>query len=72
MHSGVLIHPPSQSGYNGTGGELSPCVINTSIITCIILFGTLSEQIYQLTFYPFLFSVLILFFQHIYLKYAIV
>ena len=39
--------------WNGTGGELSSCVINTSIRSCIIIFGTLSEQIYQLTFYPF-------------------
>ena len=45
--------------WNGTGGELSSCVINTSIISCIIIFGTLSEQIYQLTFYLFLFYVLI-------------
>ena len=45
--------------WNGTGGELSSCVINTSIRSCIIIFGTLSEQIYQLTFYPFLFYVLI-------------
>ena len=40
--------------WNGTGGELSSCVINSSIRSCIIIFGTLSEQIYQLTFYPFL------------------
>ena len=39
--------------WNGAGGELSSCVINTSIRSCIIIFGTLSEQIYQLTFYPF-------------------
>ena len=39
--------------WNGTGGELSSCVINTSIKSCIITFGTLSEKIYQLTFYPF-------------------
>ena len=73
--------------WNGTGGELSSCVINTSIRSCIIIFGTLSEQIYQLIFYPFLFYVLIyvyvyvsyvlwfaciVFIQHIYLKYAIV
>ena len=46
--------------WNGTGGELSSCVINTSIRSCIIIFGTLSEQIYQLTFYIFvLFYVLI-------------
>ena len=45
--------------WNGIGGELSSCVINTSIISCIIIFGTLLEQIYQLTFYPFLFYVLI-------------
>ena len=45
--------------WNATGGELSSCVINTSIRSCIIIFGTLSEQIYQLTFYPFLFYVLI-------------
>ena len=45
--------------WNGTGGELSSCVINTSIRSCIKIFGTLSEQIYQLTFYPFLFYVLI-------------
>ena len=45
--------------WNGTGGELSSCVINTSIRSCIIIFETLSEQIYQLTFYPFLIYVLI-------------
>ena len=45
--------------WNGTGGELSSCVINTSIRSCIIIFETLSEQIYQLIFYPFLFYVLI-------------
>ena len=45
--------------WNGTGGELSSCAINISIRSCIIIFGTLSEQIYQLTFYPFLFYVLI-------------
>ena len=45
--------------WNGTGGELSSCVINTSIRPCIIIFGALSEQIYQFTFYPFLFYVLI-------------
>ena len=45
--------------WNGTGGELSPCVINTFIRSCIIIFGTLSDQMYQLTFYPFLFYVLI-------------
>ena len=39
--------------WNGTGGELSSCVINTSIRSCIIIFGTLSEQIYQMTFYIF-------------------
>ena len=39
--------------WNSTGGELSSCVINTSIRSCIIIFGTLSEQIYQLTFYIF-------------------
>ena len=37
--------------YDGTGGELSSCVINTFTRSCIIIFGTLSEQIYQLTFY---------------------
>ena len=45
--------------WNGTSGELSSCVINTSIRSCIIIFGTLSEQIYQLIFYYFLFYVLI-------------
>ena len=64
MHSGVIIHPPSQwCEYNDdlrcSQVELSSCVINTSIRSCIIIFGTLSEQIYQLTFYPFLFYVLI-------------
>ena len=47
------------ANWNGPGGELSSCVINTSIRSCIIIFGTLSEQIYRLTFYPFLFYVLI-------------
>ena len=45
--------------WNITGSELSSCVINTFIRSCIIIFGTLSEHIYQLTFYPFLFYVLI-------------
>ena len=45
--------------WNGTGGELSSRVINTSIRSYIIIFGTLSEQIYQLTFYLFLFYLLI-------------
>ena len=30
--------------WNGTGGELSSCVINTSIRSCIIIFGTLSGK----------------------------
>ena len=68
MHSGVQIHPANgvdtmmtldAAKWNGTGGELSSCVINTSIRSCIIIIGTLSEQIYPLTFYPFLFYVLI-------------
>ena len=71
MHSGVLIHSFHRNvvdtmmtldaaKWNGTGGELSSCVINTSIRSCIIIFGTLSEQIYQLTsFILFLFYVLI-------------
>ena len=54
-----LYSPLTSIKWNGTGGELSSCVINTSIRSCIIIFGTLSEQIYQLTFYPFLFYVLI-------------
>ena len=73
--------------WNGTGGELSSCVINTFIRSCIIIFGTLSEQIYQLTFVLFCFMYLyiclyvslsiviacIVFIQRIlYLKYAIV
>ena len=63
MHSGVLIQHRSNgvdtmmtldaAKWNGTGGELSSCVINTSIRSCILIFGTLSEQIYQLTVYPF-------------------
>ena len=49
MHSGVLIHPANgvdtmmtldAAKWNGTGGELSSCVINTSIRSCIIIFGT--------------------------------
>ena len=43
--------------WNGTGGELSSCVINTSIRSCIIIFGTLSNL--PVDFYPFLFYVLI-------------
>ena len=59
MHSRVLIHPANGvdtimtldvAKWNGTGGELSSCVINTSIRSCIIIFGILSEQIYPLTF----------------------
>ena len=30
--------------WKDTGGELSSCVINTSIRSCIIIFGTLSEH----------------------------
>ena len=30
--------------WNGTGGELSSCVINTFIRSCIIIFGTLSDK----------------------------
>ena len=41
--------------WNGTGGELSSCVINTSIRSCIIIFGTNLP----VEFYPFLFYVLI-------------
>ena len=52
--------------WNDTGGEISSCVINTSIRSYIIIFGTLSEQIYQLTFYPFLFYVLIYIYIYIY------
>ena len=62
MHSGVLIHPSCRNGvdtmmtldaskWNGTGGELSSCVINTSIRSCIIIFGTLSRQIYMFIMY---------------------
>ena len=50
MHSGVLIHfrrngvdtmkTLDAARWNGTGGELSSCVINTSIRSCIIIFGT--------------------------------
>ena len=40
--------------WNGTGGELSSCVINT-IRSCSIIFGTLLEQIYQLTFFVLLY-----------------
>ena len=48
MHSGVLIHPNGvdtmmtldAAKWNGTGGELSSCVINTSIRSCVIIFGT--------------------------------
>ena len=72
--------------WNGTSGELSSCVINTSIRSCIIIFGSPSEQIYQLTFYPFfcfMYLYICLCFlcivicmhsiiQYIYLKYAIV
>ena len=59
MHSGDIMLTLEAAKWNGTGGELSSCVINTSIRSCIIIFGTISEQIYQLTFYPFLFYVLI-------------
>ena len=68
MHSGVLIHPANgvdtmmtldAAKWNGPGGELSSCVINTFIRSCIIIFGTPSEQMYPLTFYTFLFYVLI-------------
>ena len=68
VHSGVFdFIPPSQScGYmtldaakwNGAGCELM-CYKQYSMGSCIIIFETLSEQIFQLTFYPFLFYVLI-------------
>ena len=40
--------------WNGTGGELSSCVINTSIRSCIIIFGTNLP----VDFYPFCFMYL--------------
>ena len=50
MHSGVLIHllhngmntmmTLDAAKWNGTGVELSSCVINTSIRSCIVIFGT--------------------------------
>ena len=39
MHSGVLMTLDAAK-WNGTGGELSSCFINTSIRSCIIIFGT--------------------------------
>ena len=64
MHSGVFECTPSSQGVNTSitldaarwncdGAELSPCVITLFYGSCIIIFGTLSGQIYQLTFYPF-------------------
>ena len=61
MHSEVFEYTPSSQGVNTSitldaakwncdGAELSSCVISTSIRSCIIIFGTLSEHIYQLTF----------------------
>ena len=45
-----------------TGGELSSCVINTPIRSCIIIFGTLSEQIYQfLSFFCFMYLYIYMF-----------
>ena len=58
MHSGDIMLTLEAAKWNGTGGELSSCVINTSIRSCIIIFGTISEQIYQLTFYPYFFMYL--------------
>ena len=43
------------ANWNGTGGELSSCVINTSIRSCIIIFGTNLP----VDFLSFLFYVLI-------------
>ena len=56
--------------WNSTGGEVSSYVINTFIRSCIIIFGTLSAPIYQLTFYPFLFYVLIYMFIIIFITYT--
>ena len=56
--------------WNGTGGELSSCVINTLIRSCIIIFGTLSEQIYQLTFYPFCFVLCTYIYMFMFLMYC--
>ena len=41
--------------WNCTGGELSSYVINTSIRSCIIIFGTLSEQIYHFFCFMYLY-----------------
>ena len=49
--------------WNGTGGDLSACV--TNILLDHALFRARLEQIYQLTFYPFLFYVLIYMFMFI-------
>ena len=56
--------------WNGTGGELSSCDINTSIRSCIIIFGALSEQIYQYTFYPF-FCFMYLYNNYVYVSYVL-
>ena len=61
MHSGVLEFTPSSQGVNTSitldaakwncdGAELSSCVITLFYGSCIIIFRTLSGQIYQLTF----------------------
>ena len=44
--------------WNGTGGELSSCVINTSIRSCIIIFGTLSDKFTSWLFILFSFMYL--------------
>ena len=51
--------------WNCDGAELSSCVITLFYGSCIIIFRTLLEQIYQLTFYPFLFHVLIYMFMFV-------
>ena len=56
--------------WNGTVGELSSCVINTSIRSCIIILGTLLEKIYQLTFYPFLCVMYLYIYMFIFLMYC--
>ena len=50
-HNGVdTIITLDAAKWNCDGAELSSCAINTSVRSCIIIFGTLSGQIYQLTF----------------------
>ena len=51
--------------WNGTGGELSSCVINTSIRSCIIIFGTNLPVDFFLLFYVLIYWTLNIYYRSI-------